>query len=75
MVAFDQLVQNDQLVPICVTSPFLKKCTGSKDKQKVVTCHIWQASVEEVDHLRHQKASKEIYSKRKETSRVYSPVP
>ena len=38
-----------------------------KDRQKVVTRHIWQEYVEEADHLRHHKDVKPIYAKRKET--------
>jgi hypothetical protein len=47
--------------------------TESKNHQKVVTRHIWQGNVEEVDHLRHQKEVKEIYAKHKETmERVFA---
>ena len=58
---------------IYATCPFLAKCTESKDHQKVVTRHIWQEYVEEVDHLRHKQEVKEIYAKRKETiERVFA---
>jgi len=58
---------------ICATCPFLAQCTESKDHQKVVTRHIWQEYVEEVDHLRHKQEVKEIYAKRKETiERVFA---
>ncbi len=42
-------------------------CTNSKNKQKLVTRHIWQNYLEEADHLRHKPYVKKVYSKRKET--------
>ncbi|WP_340372826.1 IS1182 family transposase [Peribacillus sp. FSL E2-0218] len=58
---------------ICATCSFLSRCTESKDHQKVVTRHIWQAYVEEADHLRHHQEVKPIYAKRKETiERVFA---
>lgn len=40
---------------------------------KEVTRHIWQAYVEEADHLRHHQEVKPIYAKRKETiERVFA---
>ncbi|MDQ0228886.1 IS1182 family transposase [Metabacillus malikii] len=58
---------------VCAACPFLAKCTQSKEHQKVVTRHVWQEYVEEVDHLRHHKDVKPIYAKRKETiERVFA---
>ncbi|OCA88381.1 transposase [Bacillus sp. FJAT-27225] len=58
---------------LCAACPFLSKCTESKDHQKVVTRHIWQGYVEEMDHLRHHSDVKPIYEKRKETiERVFA---
>jgi transposase len=58
---------------ICATCPLLAKCTESRDHQKVVTRHIWQACLEEADHLRHHEDVKPIYAKRKETiERVFA---
>ncbi|QVY62134.1 IS1182 family transposase [Cytobacillus gottheilii] len=57
----------------CATCSLLPQCTQSKNRQKVVTRHIWQEYVEEVEHLRHHKDVKPIYAKRKETiERVFA---
>ncbi|WP_180320259.1 transposase, partial [Cytobacillus gottheilii] len=57
----------------CGTCSLLHQCTQSKNHQKVVTRHIWQEYVEEVEHLRHHKDVKPIYAKRKETiERVFA---
>ncbi|QVY63647.1 IS1182 family transposase [Cytobacillus gottheilii] len=57
----------------CATCSLLHQCTQSKNHQKVVTRHIWQEYVEEVEHLRHHKDVKPIYAKRKETiERVFA---
>ncbi|MGO2787858.1 MAG: transposase, partial [Enterococcus faecalis] len=41
--------------------------------QKVVTRHIWQAGVENAEHLRHTSFNRETYRKRKETiERVFA---
>ncbi|MFK4391993.1 hypothetical protein ABH916_003921 [Peribacillus frigoritolerans] len=38
-----------------------------------MTRHIWQAYVEEADHLRHHQEVKPLYAKRKETiERVFA---
>ena len=52
---------------ICAICPLLSSCTESKKKQKVVTRHIWREYLEICEEIRHQKGSKELYQKRKET--------
>ncbi len=48
-------------------------CTESKNHQKVVTRHVWQNHLEEVEHLRQHQHVKQIYAKRKETvERVFA---
>lgn len=57
----------------CINCENIKKCTNSKNYQKVVTRHIWQNYLDETNHLRHQSDVKEIYKKRKETiERVFA---
>ena len=38
----------------CKSCEYLNICTNSKNKQKLVTRHIWQNYLEEADHLRHK---------------------
>ena len=52
---------------ICANCPLLSSCTESKKKQKVVTRHIWREYLELCEEIRHQKGSKELYQKHKET--------
>jgi hypothetical protein len=52
---------------ICANCPLLSSCTESKKKQKVVTRHIWREYLKICEEIRHQKGSKELYQKRKET--------
>jgi len=52
---------------ICAICPLLSSCTESKKKQKVVTRHIWREYLEICEEIRHQKGSKELYQKHKET--------
>ncbi|WP_418909835.1 IS1182 family transposase [Bacillus pinisoli] len=51
----------------CVSCPLLEQCTQSQNHQKLIQRHIWEACVEEADHLRHTPEVKEIYARRKET--------
>jgi transposase len=51
----------------CSTCPSLSRCTHSKNHVKVVTRHVWEEYIEEVEDIRHQIDSKETYNKRKET--------
>ncbi|MBO0472090.1 IS1182 family transposase [Enterococcus sp. DIV0242_7C1] len=58
---------------ICQNCPQLKQCTRSQNHQKVVTRHIWQAGLENAEHLRHTSFNRETYRKRKETiERVFA---
>lgn len=58
---------------ICAECPFLSQCTESKNHQKLIQRHIWEAYVEEAEHLRHNDEIKQIYAKRKETiERVFA---
>ena len=58
---------------ICEGCPFLSHCTESKNHQKLIQRHIWEAYLEESEHLRHSFEIKEIYAKRKETiERVFA---
>lgn len=52
---------------ICVNCPFLSQCTQSKNHQKTVTRHIWEAYIEQAEDFRHTPEGKAIYAKRKET--------
>ena len=45
-----------------------------QDHQKVVTRHIWQAYVEEADHLRHHQNVKPIYANAKKRLSMYSQM-
>lgn len=60
---------------ICCKCTYLNKCTGNKKGIKVVTRHIWEDYMEEVEHLRHTSINKEIYEMRKETiERVFADM-
>ncbi len=44
-----------------------------KNHQKLTQRHLWETSVEEVEHLRYSDDIKQIYAKRKETiERVFA---
>lgn len=45
----------------------MKKCTQSKNHQKVVTRHIWQKYLGETEEYRYTKKGKEEYKRKKET--------
>lgn len=52
----------------CKDCPFLKKCTQSKNHQKVVTRHVWEEYREEVmDEIRHTPEWNKLYPLRKES--------
>ncbi len=58
---------------ICATCPHLSKCTHSKNHTKVVTRHVWEEYLEQVEEIRHTIGTKAIYDKRKETiERVFA---
>ncbi|MDL2295512.1 IS1182 family transposase [Lachnospiraceae bacterium OttesenSCG-928-E19] len=51
----------------CENCPSIKQCTGSKDHVKVVTRHVWEEYMEQVEELRCTRGNKPIYAQRKET--------
>ena len=51
----------------CACCPNQYKCTNSKNKQKVVTKHIWGHYLDTVEDIRHSKNGKEIYALRSQT--------
>jgi hypothetical protein len=58
---------------ICAECPFLSQFTESKNHQKLIQRHIWEAYLEEAEHLRHTDEIKQIYSRSKETiERVFA---
>ncbi|QCJ45501.1 IS1182 family transposase (plasmid) [Bacillus sp. S3] len=57
----------------CKECPFLSQCTQSKNHQKLIQRHVWEAYLEEAEHLRHTDENKIIYARRKETiERVFA---
>lgn len=58
---------------ICEKCPYLAQCTQSKNHVKVVTRHVWEEYMDQVEEIRHTTGMKEIYAKRKETiERVFA---
>lgn len=58
---------------ICANCPKKSQCTESKACQKVVTRHVWEDYMEQVEDYRHMPKYKAIYNKRKETiERVFA---
>ena len=51
----------------CKKCPNLKRCTQSKNYQKVITRHLWQKYLEETEEYRYINKEKEEYKRRKET--------
>jgi len=51
----------------CESCAFTNKCTNSKNKQKLITRHIWENYLEEAEHLRHERYVNSVYKRRKET--------
>lgn len=51
----------------CETCPLREQCTKSKNKQKVITRHIWQDYKDEVNIKRYEELFKSEYPKRKQT--------
>ena len=57
----------------CKNCSLLSVCTTSKQYKKIIHRHLWENSLEEVEHLRHRQDVKQIYAKRKETvERVFA---
>lgn len=52
---------------ICKDCPKLSECTRSKNKQRIITRHIWEDYKEKVRENRLTKSGKLLYKKRKET--------
>lgn len=52
---------------VCEHCQYLSQCTKSKMHQKVVTRHIWQDYLDEVEEIRYRKGMKALYAMRKET--------
>jgi transposase len=42
-------------------------CTANKNFKKLVTRHVWEKYLDEVEHIRHTEHGKELYAKRSET--------
>lgn len=58
---------------ICAECPVLSQCTESRNHQKLIQRHVWEAYLEEAEHLRHTHEIKQIYARRKETiERVFA---
>lgn len=51
----------------------INQCTESNNYTKVVTRHVWEFYMEQVEEIRHTSGMKEIYQERKETiERVFA---
>lgn len=58
---------------ICENCPVRNRCTESKNFTKIVTRHVWEPYVEQVEDYRHMRGMKNIYQQRKETiERVFA---
>ena len=58
---------------ICQSCPYRKQCTNSKAAVKVVTRHVWENYMEQVEEIRHTIGMKERYKQRRETiERVFA---
>ena len=57
----------------CAKCEMIKQCTESKNKQKVVTRHIWEHYIEMAEDVRHSPLGKDTYSMRSQTiERVFA---
>jgi transposase len=63
-VGYREYVSNPK---VCSECSLLSKCTQSKNKQKVLSRHIWQDYKDQVDRHRLEEKGKKIYQRRKET--------
>ena len=52
---------------ICVSCPYLSKCTQSANHKKIVLRHIWSEYIEQCEDIRHSLSLQGWYNKRKET--------
>lgn len=51
----------------CIKCSNKSKCTESKNSIKVVTRHVWEKYIEEVEDIRYSMGMREIYSLRSQT--------
>jgi hypothetical protein len=51
----------------CQSCPVRNQCTASKNHTKVITRHVWQASVEAANEIRLSDWGKKLYRRRAET--------
>lgn len=51
----------------CAQCPLRSQCTQSRNRQKLITRHLWQAYKEQVDANRLTELGKRLYARRKET--------
>ena len=59
----------------CKKCKFINQCTHSKNHQKIINRHIYESSIEEVEHLRHRNDVKEVYKNRSKTiERVFADM-
>lgn len=57
----------------CAKCERIKQCTESKNKQKLVTRHIWEHYIETAEDIRHTPLGRETYSMRSQTiERVFA---
>lgn len=57
----------------CVNCPYIKQCTESKEHIKLVTRHVWEEYMEQVEDIRHTQGIKETYKLRSQTiERVFA---
>ena len=58
---------------ICRQCPYLRKCTHSRNHQKVVLKHIWEKFIEQAEDFRHSDQGRASYSLRGQTiERVFA---
>lgn len=58
---------------VCKSCPSRSQCTQSTHCQKVITRHLWQGYLDEVDENRYTYKGKALYGRRKETiERVFA---
>ena len=58
---------------VCMQCPYRNRCIESKAYEKVITRHVWEGYMEQVEEIRHTLGIKEKYQERKETiERVFA---
>ena len=64
----EMVIRNIRVIKVSGKNcPYLSKCTGSKEHEKMITRHIWEEDLEISEDIRHTLGNKEIYMLRKET--------